>query len=69
MTHPWTRSRFKIGDFITANGGRHVARIDAQLWGPHMIRVTWIDTGWRSDLHVKDDQVELAEPRKLGRRT
>jgi hypothetical protein len=61
MVHPWARPRFKIGDKITANEGRHVARVDARLWGPNQIRVTWIDTGWRSDLDVQDDHVEHAD--------
>jgi hypothetical protein len=68
MTHPWTRLPFKIGSHLTANEDRrHVARVDSYPWGPFTIRVTWIDTGWRSDLHVKDDQVEQAEPRSKQR--
>lgn len=57
----WDRVRFKTGDKVTANEDpRHVARVDA-IFNQRVLRVTWIGTGWRSDLLIVEDQVEHAE--------
>jgi hypothetical protein len=54
--------RFSTGDHITANEDpRHVARVEGRPWGHDVISVIWLDTGWRSELHVGDDMVELVE--------
>ena len=46
----WLGHAFNCGDVvIEKDGGRHEARIDAILWAT-VARVTWLDTGWKSEL-------------------
>lgn len=60
MVVRWDRTPFSIGTHISANEDpRHVGRVIA-VFNRYQIRVAWLDTGWKSDLHVDHDKVEHA---------
>ena len=61
MTRVGDWMRLSVGDLVTAEGGRHIGRVESIAHSAR-VRVCWYETGWHEWFDL--DQIERIEPRR-----